>query len=231
MTRQERWGWRIAGLLACLLMLLCMCGCVAPSRMTGPSIDTMTRSTPEETTTATKINGPAYSGKDTQDVAMPPVRIGPDGAVDVGGSGAHMWKPLGVDRSWLLLAIGGVSLVAGVVLALKFPALALGWPIAAAGVGCIGLYFYPWLILAGVVVWYIGDILQSRRSVNQVNAVNAVAEAAQAEAARQAAALAVVTRAVANSPADVKATVKRKVADTIAAGSDLDAAIQEAKRT
>jgi hypothetical protein len=227
----ERFGWFLAFAMLTWFLLWACAGCSAPARMTGPSIDTVTRASDGQTLTATKITGPDYRGKDTKDVAMPPVRITPDGAVDVGGSGATMWKPLGVDRSWLLLAIGGVALVAGVVLALKFPALALGLPLAAGGAACIGLYFYPWAVLAGAVVWYIGDILQSRRSVNQVNAVNAVAEAAQAEAARQAAALAVVTRAVANSDASTKAAVKRKVADTIAAGSDLDAAIQEAKRT
>jgi len=223
----ERIGWYLAGLLAGLLVLFSCAGCAA-SRMSGVRVET---SKSPDGQTRTRIDGPSFAGESAKDVSLPPLSVSPDGTVAVGASGARMWKPLAGDRSWLLLAIGAAALAAGVVTAAKFPSLALGWPLAAAGVACIGLYFYPWLILAGVVVWYIGDILQSRRSVNQVNAVNAVAEAAQAEAARQAAALAVVTRAVANSPADVKATVKRKVADTIAAGSDLDAAIQEAKRT
>ena len=102
-------------ILALLIIWSCH-GCAAA--MTGPSIDTMTRAAEGQTLTATRVTGPNYSGKDAKGVTMPPVRIGADGTVDVGRSGAEWWEPFRADQAWILLAVGSAALIAGVVIAI-----------------------------------------------------------------------------------------------------------------
>ena len=265
MNRTERWGWRLAGLLACLLMLLCMFGCVAPQtkaeggstkweKTTAPASvvseknieeiiaaadgSTITRKIAERTTappvTVTEraeSKGPSVQGPGAEKAKLGPSTAGPDGA-KAGEADATWRKVIPPGKEWILLIIGGTALVGGAALAWKAPTW--GAPALAAGSACLAFYFYPVATLAIPVaagVWLGYDLWQSRQAANKAKQTQALADEAATEAARQQAALAVVTKAVANSDASTKAAVKRKVADTIAAGSDLDAAIQEAKRT
>lgn len=168
---------------------------------------------PATVTESATAKGPIVEGQGADKAKLGANSAGPNGAT-VEPTEASWKQIIPPGKEWILLAIGGAALVGGALLA-KF-APACGAPVLAGGSVCIAYYFYPQLAVAvGIAagIWLLYDLWRARQAkVTQT-------------------ALEVVTRAVDNSPADVKSTVKRKVADTIAVGSKVDKTIQQAKRS
>ncbi len=136
-------------ILALLIIWSCH-GCAA-ARMSGASVTTETRSHllsdkgPERVETTTTISGPNYSGPNTSGVDMPAVTVTPDGRVEVGRSGADLYKP---PTNTTVFQIGSVVLLACAIAA----AYTMLWTLAAfCAVGALALFIavmYPLVALA-----------------------------------------------------------------------------------